>query len=206
MGISEIEQALTITLSEKQKNDKKTRNPSFVFLAWDHQQLLHLFLFSFSMSSVELTKKSKKRKATAQEESVQVHPPLLAHDAGLEMQSEDEGEGEVGEVGDEDDGEVEEFPEIDVRSDSEDELEEDEEDADEEDEGEDEEESDDQEANEDEDVDDESEDDDETDDDLHIFPKAKTIISDITGQPKRVYPEIEPDYDSDSSTEDVRSI
>jgi len=44
-----------------------------------------------------------------------------------------------------------------------------------------------------------------SDDDLHIFPRAKTIISDITGQPKKVYPEIEPDYDSDSSTEDVRA-
>lgn len=44
------------------------------------------------------------------------------------------------------------------------------------------------------------------DDDLHIFPRAKTIISDITGQPKKVYPEIEPDYDSDSSTEDVRAF
>lgn len=35
------------------------------------------------------------------------------------------------------------------------------------------------------------------------FPRAKTIISEITGQPKQVYPPIEPDYDSDSSTEDV---
>ena len=44
-----------------------------------------------------------------------------------------------------------------------------------------------------------------SDDDLHIYPRPKTIISDITGQPKKVYPEIEPDYDSDSSTEDVRA-
>ena len=43
-----------------------------------------------------------------------------------------------------------------------------------------------------------------SDDDLRIYPKPKTVISDITGQPKKVYPEIEPDYDSDSSTEDVR--
>ena len=43
------------------------------------------------------------------------------------------------------------------------------------------------------------------DDEINVFPKAKTIVSDITGQPKRVYPEIEPDYDSDSSTEDVQS-
>jgi ribosome biogenesis protein ERB1 len=40
---------------------------------------------------------------------------------------------------------------------------------------------------------------------VHVpFPVAKVITSTITGQPKRVYPEIEPDYDSDSSTEDVR--
>ncbi|KAF7331925.1 Ribosome biogenesis protein ERB1 [Mycena kentingensis (nom. inval.)] len=39
--------------------------------------------------------------------------------------------------------------------------------------------------------------------DRDIFPKPQTIISDITGQPKRIYPEIEPNYDSDSSTEDT---
>ena len=49
-------------------------------------------------------------------------------------------------------------------------------------------------------------DEDASSDDLHIFPKAKTVISDITGQPKTIYPEIEPDYDSDSSTEDVRGF
>ena len=38
---------------------------------------------------------------------------------------------------------------------------------------------------------------------LNIFPEAKIITSTITGQPKKVYPEIEPDYDSDSSTEEV---
>ena len=38
---------------------------------------------------------------------------------------------------------------------------------------------------------------------LHVFPKAKNVVSDITKQPKLVYPEIEPDYDSDSSTEDA---
>jgi ribosome biogenesis protein ERB1 len=37
------------------------------------------------------------------------------------------------------------------------------------------------------------------------FPVARTVISTITGEPKRVYPDIEPDYDSDSSTEDVRA-
>jgi ribosome biogenesis protein ERB1 len=33
---------------------------------------------------------------------------------------------------------------------------------------------------------------------------GKTVISSITGRPKRVYPEIDPEYDSDSSTEEVR--
>jgi ribosome biogenesis protein ERB1 len=33
---------------------------------------------------------------------------------------------------------------------------------------------------------------------------GKTVISSITGRPKRVYSEIDPEYDSDSSTEEVR--
>lgn len=45
-----------------------------------------------------------------------------------------------------------------------------------------------------------------SDDDIRIFPVAKTVFSNITGQPKRVYPNIEPNYDSDSSTEDVSSF
>lgn len=36
--------------------------------------------------------------------------------------------------------------------------------------------------------------------------RSKTVISKITGQPKQVYPPIEPDYDSDSSTEDVSCL
>lgn len=39
--------------------------------------------------------------------------------------------------------------------------------------------------------------------DVKVGLRGKAIISDITGRPKRVYPNIEPDYDSDSSTEDV---
>lgn len=42
-----------------------------------------------------------------------------------------------------------------------------------------------------------------SEDDLKIFPQATTIISRITGEPKVVYPEIDPNYDSDSSTEEV---
>jgi ribosome biogenesis protein ERB1 len=73
-----------------------------------------------------------------------------------------------------DEGEVEEFPEIVTGSESE---------------------FDEEETNEESDSD--------TDESLHIFPKAKTVVSDITKQPKLVYPEIDPEYDSDSSTEEV---
>ena len=66
-----------------------------------------------------------------------------------------------------------------------------------------EEEDDEDEEEEDEDEEDEESEVETEDDDLRIYPKPKTVISDITGQPKRVYPEIEADYDSDSSTEDV---
>ncbi len=143
------------------------------------------------MAAVDAKKHSKKRKVTPEEEAPvpALPPPSFPQNVGLEMGSEDEGE----EPGDEsDDGEVEAFPEIDARSDTDDEDYEDEgEDDSEEDEEEDEE----QETSE-----------DGSDEDMHIFPKAKTVISDITGQPKRIYPEIEPDYDSDSSTEDVRDF
>lgn len=38
---------------------------------------------------------------------------------------------------------------------------------------------------------------------VKLFPKGEVVISNITGQPKREYPEIDPVYDSDSSTEEV---
>jgi ribosome biogenesis protein ERB1 len=128
------------------------------------------------MAGVRSLQTSKKRKDTAEDDGHQPEPELVKRIENLEMLSEDEGD-EDAEFGS-DDGEVDEFPEIDPASDSE--------------EGEEEE--------------DESEDSyasDSDSDDLGIFPKAKTIVSDITGQPKKVYPEIEPDYDSDSSTEEV---
>ncbi|KAF9263625.1 BOP1NT-domain-containing protein [Marasmius fiardii PR-910] len=94
------------------------------------------------------------------------------------MLSEEEGEEENIES---DDGEYEDFPGIDGESDEED--------------------SDGEDIDGEGDVDDEEED---TDlEDHHVFPQAKEIISDITGQPKRMFPEIEPAYDSDSSTEDA---
>jgi ribosome biogenesis protein ERB1 len=101
---------------------------------------------------------------------------------------------EDGEDAESDDGHVDEFPGIDIGSDSEEDSVEGTDDGDEsvsEDESEEEEE----EAS--------HSDLDSEDEGHHIFPEAKTIISDITGQEKRVYPEIEPEYDSDSSTEDV---
>ncbi|THV03308.1 BOP1NT-domain-containing protein [Dendrothele bispora CBS 962.96] len=105
----------------------------------------------------------------------------------MEMLSDEEGS-----EGEESDGqEVDEFPEIDAESDEESDFEEREDDENEEDE----------EDKEDEEEESESEPDDE--DPLHVFPKAKTVVSDITGQLKRVFPKIEPDYDSDSSTEDA---
>jgi ribosome biogenesis protein ERB1 len=108
---------------------------------------------------------------------------------GLDL-SGDEDEQENGFVQDSDIDEVDAFPEIDAASDTEDEEEGSSGDA----------------VTSSETAEEGEEDGDaSSDDDLHIFPKAKTIISDITGQPKKVYPEIEPDYDSDSSTEDVRA-
>ena len=149
------------------------------------------------MAAADAKRSSKKRKAAPEEEAPAPPPAAFPHDVGLEMGSEDEGEdGE--DVSD--DGEVDVFPEIDARSDTDDEdyVEDGEDDSEESDEEEDE--------DEDEDAEEEESSDEASDDDLRIFPKAKTVISDITGQPKRVYPEIEPDYDSDSSTEDVRKL
>lgn len=146
-----------------------------------------------------LERSSKKRKLPTLDSAP---PPVqeLPEDVGLEMESGDE-EGEESANGEDgngllygsDDGSVDEFPEI-HSGDSEEE--EDEEESESEDEDEDEE-----------DEEDVSEDDSSSEgvsSDTHPFPRPKTIISNITGQPKRVYPEIEPDYDSDSSTEDVR--
>jgi len=102
--------------------------------------------------------------------------PDLQTNAGLQMFTDEEGDDASS-----DDGGVEDFPEIvpDSESDSA------------------------------EDENGEEETDEETDNSdlsLHIFPKAKTVVSNITKQPKLVYPEIDPDYDSDSSTEDVSDV
>lgn len=126
----------------------------------------------------------KKRKHGGE---VVTEPIPFSEAVGLEMGSDEEAEGEGSGS---DDGEVDEFPEIDTRTDSEDE-----------DFSQVEGDSDDEEEEEEEDAESTSSD---ADSDLHIFPESKTVVSQITGQPKRVYPEIEPDYDSDSSTEDVR--
>ena len=125
---------------------------------------------------------SRKRKTSAPE-TVSKDEQLLSVNT-LEMLSEDEQDEEP----ESDDGDYEEFPEIDAASDTEDEEDEVlDEDEDEEDEGE----------------EDYSSDGSGSDKRLSIFPEAKVVISNITGEPKKVYPEIEPGYDSDSSTEDV---
>ncbi|KAH9978053.1 BOP1NT-domain-containing protein [Lactifluus volemus] len=132
---------------------------------------------------------NKKRKKSAKEQSdASDAEPFL--NGGLDSPSEDEGEDGLLQDSHSDEDDVDAFPEIDAGSDTAEEGKEDtsgdeEEYSVSEDEGED----DDEDAS--------------SDDDLHIFPTAKTIISDITGQPKKVYPEIDPDYDSDSSTEDA---
>ena len=151
-----------------------------------------------------VAKKSKKRRASAGDKEEVARPAIeesaFSQSVGLEMQSEDEGE----DGGEESDGEqVDKFPEIDTRSDSEEEVDADTEEGDED--GEDEDEDEDEEDEADEDEADESEDE-LSDDSIHPFPTSKTVVSDITGQPKRIYPPIEPDYDSDSSTDDVRPI
>ena len=117
---------------------------------------------------------SKKRKTLAP--ALENEQPFSSN--ALEMLSEEEQDEEP----ESDDGDYEEFPEIDASTDTEDEG--GDENAEDEEEG-------------------SSSDTSGSDNKLHIFPKAKVVISGITGEPKRVYPEIEPDYDSDSSTEDV---
>ena len=123
----------------------------------------------------------RKRKQRTDEDAV---PATFSKAVDMEMLSDEEGDDNGAESNDE----VDEFPEIDAASDSEDDdFEEDSLGDDEEDEDEDEEESSGSDL----------------DDEHHVFPKPKTIVSTITGLPKRVYPEIEPDYDSDSSTEEA---
>ena len=133
----------------------------------------------------------RKRKQTVIQQSDASSDSEHFPDGGLDLLSGDEDED--GPVQESDNDDVDAFPEIDVGSDTEDEDERSSGDNEgsSESEGE---EQDDEDASE------------SSDDDLHIFPRAKTIISDITGQQKKVYPEIEPDYDSDSSTEDVRAF
>ncbi|ESK97487.1 eukaryotic ribosome biogenesis protein 1 [Moniliophthora roreri MCA 2997] len=133
-------------------------------------------------------KSSKKRKEIQDEEET----PLSFNKAvDLEILSEEEDGKDV----ESDNGEVDEFPEIDTRSDDEDE-DEDHLGSSEIEGGEDEDEDEDEE-------DEENESEDSDMEDYHIFPPAKTVVSNVTGQPKRVFPEIEPEYDSDSSTEDT---
>ena len=124
-----------------------------------------------------------KRKSTIQkQDEEELHQEVhLQHDGQLEMLSEEENEDRVS-----DDGLVDDFPTLNVQSDS-DGCERGYSTAD------------------DDDYSAENSDDSESANSPHLFPKPKNVVSDITNQPKLVYPEIEPDYDSDSSTEDVSS-
>jgi hypothetical protein len=126
---------------------------------------------------------SRKRKQTSGEH---INDVPFHRVVGLEMMSDEEDQEFDGSS---DDGQVDEFPGIDTRSDSEGDSDED------------------GDAGEGQGDDEDQEDPWDSDEsDLHIFPKAKTVVSDITGHTKSVYPEIEPEYDSDSSTEDVWSL
>jgi ribosome biogenesis protein ERB1 len=135
------------------------------------------------MASLGPKKTAVKRKHSEKEDVA----PVTLKLSGLEMLTDEEDDYDPN--NDSDDGEVDEFPEIDPSSDSEG----DDEDglSDEENGGEEDEEESDEEGYS------------SAGSELNVFPKSKTVISDITGQPKKVYPEIEPDYDSDSSTEEV---
>ncbi|KDQ17161.1 hypothetical protein BOTBODRAFT_53335 [Botryobasidium botryosum FD-172 SS1] len=123
---------------------------------------------------------------------------------GLDMASEDEQEGSADEQ-ESSDGEEDVFPELKSESDTDDtsEAEDDDEDSEEEKEGEDDEEDEDDEDEEDEDERPFANAADDATLRRGLAPHAKTVISDITGAPKRVFPPIEPDYDSDSSTEET---
>jgi len=130
----------------------------------------------------------RKRKQTVKEPSDASDAEHFP-DGGLDLLSGDEEDEPVQES---DSDEIDTFPEIDAGSDTDEEEEEESPGEDEDDSESEDKEQDDEDAS--------------SSDDLRIFPKAKTVISDITGQPKKVYPEIDPDYDSDSSTEDVRAF
>ncbi|KAH7100640.1 BOP1NT-domain-containing protein [Auriculariales sp. MPI-PUGE-AT-0066] len=127
--------------------------------------------------------KGRKRKATQHDDDSitqnDAQVLLSGNGAGIDMASDDEDDEDFAPNPDSSE-EEDEFPEIDANSDSdvEDIIEGDEPD----------EEDDEKSTDEDEEV--------------NIGPKGRKIISDITGRPKTVYPEIEPNYDSDSSTED----
>ncbi|THH11551.1 hypothetical protein EW145_g600 [Phellinidium pouzarii] len=135
--------------------------------------------------AVRIVNGTKKRKHASERDVPLARKAEIPEEVDLEMQSEDEGEdGESGSGSDEEEADA--FPELDLRSDTE---------SDEEDEEE-------EDAEEDESSEEVSDEEAVSDDSLHVFPKAKLISSNITGKPKTVYPEIEPNYDSDSSTED----
>ncbi|KAI6034284.1 NUC169 domain-containing protein [Pisolithus microcarpus] len=131
--------------------------------------------------------KSRRNKRKTREPEVETRP-AFGDAVNLVLASDEEGGGDDHQDADTD-SDVEDFPEIDTGTDSgvgSEESEEDEE----------------EEESEDEDEEQDTEGDPGSDSAIYIFPKATSTVSNITGRPKRVYPEIEPDYNSDSSTED----
>lgn len=142
------------------------------------------------MALTDTKKTSSKRKHAGNEDDAPVAAAALKL-SGLEMLTDDEDD--QYDPNAESDGVVDEFPEIDAASDTDDDDEEEEDFTGDEEEDEEDEEGEEESNSE----------DSELESDHHVGPRAKTVISDITGQPKKVYPEIEPDYDSDSSTEEV---
>jgi ribosome biogenesis protein ERB1 len=142
----------------------------------------------------EASGQKRKRKNEATGAPIRVELPSFGP-LGMEMHS-DEENAAVGSGDEESESDHESFPELDTRGDSEDETS---------DEGNDPEEHDGSSSSSYLLEDSEDEVDVSQDDAVKIGPQATTIVSKITGRPKRVYPEIVPDYDSDSSTEDVCS-
>lgn len=161
-------------------------------LSWfdreNYLQTLSILLLNTEQKQNEMAPLAvdRKRKQTVKEQP-DVSDTEQFPDGGLDLLSGDEEEESPMHESDSDD--VDAFPEINADSDTDEEEEESPED--------------DEDYSENEDEGQDSED--LSDNDLHIFPRAETVISDITGHPKKVYPEIDPDYDSDSSTENVRA-
>ena len=182
-------------MHEKLEKGNKTQHRQIPFEGYQ------IPYFNTKMGALALSPKAKasgqkrKRNSVVDVAPVSVGLPAL-ESLGIEIDS--DGENVAVDSGDEEDGsDAESFPELDTRDDSEE---------DGSDEGENSEEHDSSSSSSYLIEDSEYESDAVEDDSVKVGPKATTVVSKITGRPKRIYPEIEPEYDSDSSTEDVRSF